>query len=124
MHLTITEHLEIPARCASRADNDCCTLNYCDSDRPFEMKILDNAGREVMHIVRPWRCSSCCFPCCLQEMEVHAPPGTLVGKVVQRWSLFEPDYEICDANGQPVLRLHGFFLLSRFLWLFIILTEK
>ncbi len=37
--------------------------------RPFDMAIRDNFGREVIHLQRPLRCDSCCFFCCLQEME-------------------------------------------------------
>ena len=29
-----------------------------------------------------FRCGACCFPCCLQELEVTSPPGTVVGYVV------------------------------------------
>lgn len=49
-------------------ENDCCTLNCCGPSRPFTMKIMDNMGREVINLMRPLRCSSCCFPCCLQEV--------------------------------------------------------
>lgn len=49
-------------------ENDCCTLNCCGTSRPFTMKILDNVGQEVIELRRPLRCSSCCCPCCLQEV--------------------------------------------------------
>ena len=65
-------------------DTDCCTRICCGPARAFEMKILDNSQREVIHLSRPFRCTACCFPCCLQELEVCSPPGTPVGYVVQK----------------------------------------
>ena len=50
----------------AREDNDCCTRMCCGPGRPFEMEIVDNSGREIIHLVRPLRCQGCCFPCCLQ----------------------------------------------------------
>ena len=70
------------------SDTDCCTRQCCGPGRPFEMKILDNMQREVIHLSRPLRCQCCCFPCCLQEIEVQSPPGTVVGYVEQKWALF------------------------------------
>ena len=55
------------------------------------MTILDNADREVLHLNRPLRCDSCLFPCCLQELEVSAPPGDVIGYVKQTWSCFKPE---------------------------------
>lgn len=71
-------------------DTDCCTRQCCGPSRPFEMKILDNLQREVIHLSRPLRCSSCWFPCCLQEIEIQSPPGTVLGYCSQSWvkSLF------------------------------------
>ena len=64
-------------------DTDCCTRQCCGPSRPFDMKILDNHQREVIHLTRPLRCSSCFFPCCLQEIEVQSPPGTVLGYCAQ-----------------------------------------
>lgn len=49
-------------------DTDCCTRNFCGPSRPFTIRVMDNLGREVITLQRPLRCSSCCFPCCLQEV--------------------------------------------------------
>ncbi|XP_006816091.2 phospholipid scramblase 2-like [Saccoglossus kowalevskii] len=43
-------------------DTDCCTRQCCGSARPFDMKVLDNQQREVIHLHRPLRCSSCWYP--------------------------------------------------------------
>ncbi|KXJ24994.1 phospholipid scramblase 2 [Exaiptasia diaphana] len=90
-------------------DTDCCTRQCCGPGRPFEMKILDNFQREIIHLTRPLRCSSCWFPCCLQEIEVQAPPGTVVGYCVQDWSICIPKFSIQNANRETVLKIEGPF---------------
>ena len=56
---------------SAKEDTDCCTRQCCGPGRPFEMNIVDNQMQEVLHLVRPLRCQACCFPCCLQELEVN-----------------------------------------------------
>ncbi|CAH1380547.1 unnamed protein product, partial [Tenebrio molitor] len=90
-------------------DTDCWTRNCCGSIRPLGMKIFDNFKNEVIHLYRPLACDNCCFPCCLQRMEVSSPPGTLVGTVEQDWSLCFPMFSIKNANGEVVLRIKGPF---------------
>ncbi|CAN9509658.1 unnamed protein product [Ophioblennius macclurei] len=87
--------------------NDCCTRNCCGSLRSFDMKIKDNADREVIRLVRPFRCMSCCCPCCLQELEVQAPPGTTIGYVKQDWHPFLPKFSIQGTNKETVMVLEG-----------------
>nr|XP_057924165.1 phospholipid scramblase 2-like [Doryrhamphus excisus] len=91
----------------AKEKNDCCTRNCCGSLRSFDMKIKDNSDREVIRLVRPFRCVSCWCPCCLQELEVQAPPGTTVGYVKQDWHPFVPRFSIQDANKETVLKLEG-----------------
>jgi len=93
----------------AKEDTDCCTRQCCGPGRPFEMNILNNQMQEVLHLVRPLRCQACCFPCCLQELEVHSPPGTIIGTVEQEWSIFYPKFVIKDDRGQPILRISGPF---------------
>uniref|UniRef100_A0A8B9TJ46 Phospholipid scramblase n=1 Tax=Anas platyrhynchos TaxID=8839 RepID=A0A8B9TJ46_ANAPL len=75
-------------------DTDCCTRNFCGPSRPFTIR-------------RPLRCSSCCFPCCLQEIEIQAPPGTPVGYVVQNWHPCLPKFTIQDERRMDVLKISG-----------------
>lgn len=89
-------------------DNDCCTRNCCGAARPFEMNIVDNTGREVLHLSRPLRCSTCWYPCCLQKLEVIASGQTL-GFVTQEWSICFPKFRIENAAGDTVLRIEGPF---------------
>ncbi|XP_004079837.1 phospholipid scramblase 2 [Oryzias latipes] len=91
----------------AKEKNDCCTRNCCGALRSFDMKIKDNTDREVIRLIRPFRCVSCCCPCCLQEMEVQAPPGTTVGYVKQDWHPFLPKFSIQGANKETLMRLEG-----------------
>ncbi|XP_036337947.1 phospholipid scramblase 2-like isoform X1 [Rhagoletis pomonella] len=90
-------------------DNDCCTRNMCGPARPFDMKIFDNFRNEVIHLNRPLACSACCFPCCLQTMEVSAPPGSVIGTIEQEWSICSPSFRIKNHIGDTVLRIEGPF---------------
>ncbi|XP_020484827.1 phospholipid scramblase 3b isoform X1 [Labrus bergylta] len=91
----------------AKEKNDCCTRNCCGSLRSFDMKIKDNMDREVIRLIRPFRCVSCWCPCCLQEMEVQAPPGTTVGYVKQDWHPFVPKFSIQGPNKETVMKLEG-----------------
>jgi len=88
-------------------DTDCCMRIICGPMRPFDMVIKDLADREVMHLNRPYKCQSCCFPCCLQKLEVSSPPGTTIGFVKQKWSCIKPKFEICDGDGNVALVIIG-----------------
>jgi len=88
-------------------DTECCTRILCGPSRPFEMTIKDNADRDVLHLSRPLRCDSCFFPCCLQELEVSAPPGEVIGYVRQKWTCIKPKFEITDADGNVALMVQG-----------------
>ena len=93
-------------QCA-RAETDFCTRQCCGPQRPFTIKVLDNSGREVMRASRPCRCQSCCCPCCLQEVTIEAPPGNVIGKVEQEWTLCAPGFRVLDPAGNTVLRIEG-----------------
>ncbi len=69
----------------AKEETDCCTRNLCGPIRPFEMTIKGYNDQEVMHLYRPLNCQSCLFPCCLQRIEVSAPPGKIIGTVEQEW---------------------------------------
>ncbi|XP_015342456.1 phospholipid scramblase 1 isoform X1 [Marmota marmota marmota] len=88
-------------------ENDCCTRNCFGSARPFTLKVLDNLGREVITLHRPLACSSCCCPCCLQEIEVQAPPGIPIGYVIQNWHPCLPKFTIQNEKREDVLKITG-----------------
>lgn len=86
-----------------------CAQCCCGPSRPFELRIMDINKRELVHVSRPLRCDSCCFPCCLQTITVCSPPGTVVGYVSQEWSILKPCFKIQNAAGDTVLRIEGPF---------------
>jgi hypothetical protein len=71
------------------------------------MKILDAHKNQVIHLSRPLRCSSCLFPCWLQEMEVTAPPGNVIGSIKQNWSILTPSFDIKNSSGETVMQIEG-----------------
>ncbi|XP_008067307.1 phospholipid scramblase 1-like [Carlito syrichta] len=88
-------------------DTDCCTRYCCGNCRPFTLRILDNGNQEVMTLKRPLRCDSCCFPCCLQEVEIQAPPGVPVGYVTQTWHPYLPKFTIQNGKREDILKITG-----------------
>ncbi|XP_055341389.1 phospholipid scramblase 1-like [Paramacrobiotus metropolitanus] len=86
---------------------DCLTRQCCGNMRPFDLRVLDNAMNEVIRVHRPYRCKSCCCFCCLQVLEVTAPPGTVIGYVVQEWSFCIPKFKIENSNHEVMLRIEG-----------------
>ncbi|XP_077514964.1 phospholipid scramblase 2-like [Amblyomma americanum] len=88
-------------------DSGCLARCCCGARRCFEMDVTDYRGVAVMHFVRPLRCINCTYFCCLQEMEVQAPPGTTIAHVYQDCSICYPTFSICDRRGQKVLSIVG-----------------
>ncbi|XP_076174456.1 phospholipid scramblase family member 5 [Ptiloglossa arizonensis] len=71
-----------------------------------EFQVIDINRREVMRMIRPQRCDSCCCPCYLQELEVYSG-NILLGSVLQNWSLLQPSFSIRNAPGETVLIIKG-----------------
>ncbi|XP_007250734.1 phospholipid scramblase 2 isoform X1 [Astyanax mexicanus] len=90
-------------------ENDFCTRTMCGPMRSFVLHLQDNTGREVLTLTRPLNCSSCCFPCCLQELEVQSPPGQPIGYVIQKWHPYLPKFTIKDERKQSVMQIVGPF---------------
>lgn len=67
----------------AKEDSDCCSRMMCGNVRPFSVAVTDFQDREVMLFSRP-------FNCCLQSIEVHSPPGTVIGSVQQEWYTQKP----------------------------------
>ncbi|XP_048363063.1 phospholipid scramblase 1-like [Sphaerodactylus townsendi] len=88
-------------------ENDFCTMNCCGPSRPFTLKIFDNLGQPVIEVTRPLRCSCCCCPCCLQELEVYAPLGTPVGYVKQLWDPCLPKFTIQNESREDIFKIIG-----------------
>ncbi|XP_071566463.1 phospholipid scramblase 1 isoform X1 [Temnothorax nylanderi] len=74
--------------------------------RSCEFNIYDKNQREILRMVRPFRCDGCCCPCYLQVLEVYSGT-TLLGSITQEWSLWRPKFYVRDASGQAVLMIKG-----------------
>uniref|UniRef100_F7AXM4 Phospholipid scramblase n=1 Tax=Ornithorhynchus anatinus TaxID=9258 RepID=F7AXM4_ORNAN len=85
----------------------CFNRTFCAPLRSCALRIVDNTGREVIAVHRPLRCISCWCPCYLQELEIQAPPGIVVGYVVQKWDPFLPKFTIQNENKEEVLKIVG-----------------
>ena len=90
-------------------NSGCCERQCCKNARSFEMKIVDNNQREVIHVERPLRCTSSCYcsECCRQFMEVQSPPGQPCGYIKANCSCIYPSFSVLDASMQEVLRIKG-----------------
>ncbi|XP_058517141.1 phospholipid scramblase 1-like isoform X2 [Ochotona princeps] len=88
-------------------DSSCCSRVCCGSARPFTLRIFNDMEQEVITLERALRCSRCCFPCCLQELNVQAPPGVLIGYVIQIWHPRLPMFIIQNAKRKDVLNISG-----------------
>lgn len=86
-------------------DTDTCTRQCCGPGRPFEMKILDNMQREVIHLSRPLRCRGFMCPCSLQEISIQSPPGNPIGKVDEKHTCWIPEWIVNDGAGQPIFEI-------------------
>lgn len=75
--------------------------------RPFDMRLLDYRKVPVLRFIRPLRCDSACCFCCLQELEVQAPKGTVIGSVRMDFSLIFPSFSILDSAENVVLKIKG-----------------
>ncbi|KAG0431788.1 hypothetical protein HPB47_021451 [Ixodes persulcatus] len=81
----------------------------CGPQRCLQLSVQDFRGQEVMRFIRPCRCTSCCCPCCLQTIEVQAPPGTTIGHVNQDWSICFPNFTVCSRTGNALVKVKGPF---------------
>ncbi|XP_064418256.1 phospholipid scramblase family member 5 [Latimeria chalumnae] len=92
---------------AEPQDTSCLCLHLCGPARSCCINLYDQNGQEVLHFVRPPRVDACCLGCCLMEIRAFAPNNELIGTVKQRWSMFTPVLEVCDADGKGLMKIQG-----------------
>ena len=68
-------------------DTDCMTRQCLGNIRPFNIRISNMQGQQVMGLNRDCNCQGCCCPCCLQEMYVEYPPGQRIAIVREKYVL-------------------------------------
>ncbi|KAH9369717.1 hypothetical protein HPB48_007684 [Haemaphysalis longicornis] len=73
-------------------ESDLASRCCCGKSRPFEMTVLDYRN--------------------VEEMQVQAPPGTIIGSIRQRWSVLFPTFSVLDSNDREVLKVVGPFITS------------
>ncbi|KAK7882720.1 hypothetical protein WMY93_028894 [Mugilogobius chulae] len=108
-HYVIKNSLGQQMFTAREDDSNFIAMQLYGPLRPFDIHIHDNFGHEILTITRPVRCGSCCFPCCLQEVEIQSPPGFPIGYVVQTWHPFLPKFEVLDVTRRAQLKIKGPF---------------
>lgn len=88
-------------------ESEFCNRLCCGANRAFSIKIMDNLNQTVLHLVRPLGCHSCWCPCLHHRMEVQAPPGTIIGYVVQEWNPCIPILSIQNEMSETILKIRG-----------------
>ncbi|XP_063297072.1 phospholipid scramblase family member 5-like [Pelobates fuscus] len=91
----------------AKEENIYLNKNFCGPVRPFTIRICNNRGQNVITVIRPLRCISCCFPCYLQELEIQAPPDSTVAFLVQKWDPLVPKFTVQNENKEDVLNIVG-----------------
>ncbi|XP_069473639.1 phospholipid scramblase 3-like isoform X2 [Ambystoma mexicanum] len=106
------DQLCITSRDTAR-ETDCLCLHLCGPARSSCIRLHDQNAQEVLRLCRPYRVDVCCLGCCLMEMRAFTAAGKLLGTVCQRWSMFSPLLEVCDSDGQGVMKIHGCWSATR-----------
>ncbi|XP_066509101.1 phospholipid scramblase 2-like [Hoplias malabaricus] len=88
-------------------ESSCVCLHCCGPARSCFIQGFQQDHQPVFQFERPLRADSCCLGCCLMEMRVYTAQRELIGTVHQRWSMFTPYFEVCDAAGSSSVRIQG-----------------
>jgi len=73
--------------------------------RPFSMHLIDKTHQEALLFRRKLAFGLfCCQPQCI---EVISPPGDLLGKVKETFSLFNAEFVIEDSYGNIIYQIEG-----------------
>ncbi|KAK5983444.1 Phospholipid scramblase, partial [Trichostrongylus colubriformis] len=98
-------------------ESSLCMRCWCDMHRSFTMHIVDNFGKEVLRVTRPFKCCGggcygcfACIDCCTYECSVEAPPGNVIGSVVQRQACCASSFDVKNEGDQIILSIDGPFI--------------
>uniref|UniRef100_A0A3B1K891 Phospholipid scramblase n=1 Tax=Astyanax mexicanus TaxID=7994 RepID=A0A3B1K891_ASTMX len=123
LHITAVPELQGP-RCVARrtynittetreqlfvaVEETCCVcVQCCGPARSCSLQGFDQDRQHIFQFERPLRAESCCLGCCLMEMRAYTAQRELIGTVHQRWSMFTPYFEVCDASGSSSIWIQG-----------------
>lgn len=73
---------------------------FLKANRPFELAILNNSGKQVMSVVRPFRFL---FP----EVTVYDENNKILGVVKKKFSIISKHYCLYDSNSKELFTLKG-----------------
>ncbi|XP_030629313.1 phospholipid scramblase 2 [Chanos chanos] len=88
-------------------ESSCVCVQCCGPARACTLQAFDRQAEHVFLFQRPLRADLCCLGCCLMEMRAYTAEGQLIGTVFQRWSMFTPYFEVCDSEGNLLVRVQG-----------------
>ncbi|KAK7162639.1 hypothetical protein R3I93_006851 [Phoxinus phoxinus] len=88
-------------------DNASWKRNFYRASRSFTMNVFNESNQEIIRLVRPFDCSSCC---CSNELEVQSPPGVAIGLVRQNWHFCLPKFTVENERGEPAFKIAGPFV--------------
>ncbi|XP_051735230.1 phospholipid scramblase 2-like [Ctenopharyngodon idella] len=83
-------------------DNDCCN-RQCSTGRSFIMNVINDSNQEIMRLVHPFTCCSCCK----NELEVQSPPGVAIGHVRQNCHVCLSEFTVENERGEPAFKIAG-----------------
>jgi hypothetical protein len=94
-------------------ETDACMRLYCGSKRGFNINIVDNFNQRILKVSREFRClAGCpwfagCCDFCTHEVKIESALGEILGYVKQSRSLFQPCFDILDADLSKIVKIEG-----------------
>ena len=80
---------------------DCMAHCCCGPNRSFQLIVTDTRNRQVMQFSRP---TAFGFS---DSIDVSAPVGRIIGRVVKQFDLVFPMFKIKDYQNKTVLNIEG-----------------
>ena len=93
--LTATEDTPVITRCG------------CGDCRPATIILTNSFDQKILTMQRNLRMQACCFPCCLQKMDVFGPQDEFLGSINQMWSLLRPNLRVKGEDGKMLFKIRG-----------------
>lgn len=72
-------------------ESNCFCMFFCGPSRSYTVKLYNRWEREMVRLVRPYRCDGecticCCCPCALMKINViNSIDNVVIGEVKQKW---------------------------------------
>ncbi|XP_030079471.1 phospholipid scramblase 1-like [Drosophila hydei] len=85
-----------------------CLAYLLSRSHPFTIDLADSAGNMIMMLDHPFVFDIMpCITCCESYMNVYAPPGNYIGRMMKVISYKYSEYVIQDADGSDALYVDG-----------------